>query len=248
MSHGKALRRRVILLIIAAAILLPMGIGAAGAFPGVAVVPLVLGLVVVLVALAILWSSRKTFRAEDRLAPPSAHGSPDVRRLQPGGVFTIHGLGPSAAEVDARVVARHAYDQKGWQWFEVEAETAQGTLWLEVDDDDELELSVMLHKVTPDQVGLDRAGLEALENGEGEAILFRDQAYRVAEVGDAVFYRNGDMSNPQKFHFMDFEDGENVYGITFEVWQDGSLDGSFNQRLKPSQVTVFANAGTEDTP
>ena len=77
---------------------------------------------------------------------PAVSNDPRIENMRPGGVFSLRGVGPNMDDFDVSVVGRHVYDEDGFQWLEIEGDAGTQRLWVTVEDDDEVEVSVTLRK------------------------------------------------------------------------------------------------------
>ncbi|MFC4257577.1 DUF4178 domain-containing protein [Marinobacter lacisalsi] len=181
-----------------------------------------------------LWSRQSSSSADHSGdSDPQAGGIESVRS---GGVIQLPPHGPDMAEADVQITARHVYQQDGYRWFELEGESGSGTVWLDVERDDELETSVTLKRLRIDELGLDEAGVEQLKRGA--TVSFDGAVFRMTEQGTARFLPDGDESRAETLEYWDLEGDDDRHDLTIERWgQDHRA--YLSQRIPPSRIKVY---------
>jgi hypothetical protein len=193
----------------------------------------------------IIWQSNR--RRKEGQSDPSHAGSRDLRieNMQTGGVFSLRNFGSDMDDLDVEVLGRHIYDEDGYEWAELEGETGGRKIWLTVEVDDELELSVTLRKLKLQDVSVTSDQLDQMKSSQSGSFNFEDKTYNFDESSEAVFYRNGDRQSGERHAYWDFESTDGGHSISFERWADGSFDVHISQILSESQITVYAIDGGE---
>lgn len=204
-------------------------------------------LVLIAVALCVgvfIWRAN---RRRDRGEPPPAlerrgvdPQALDIRNVGVGGVFSLRAFGDDMADLDVSVMARHLYDEDGYRWHELEGETGGRRVWLTVDEDDELVLTVTLSKFRLDEVGLDRRQIEAVDDDDDVTVELDGVRFYFDDRGEAVFYRHGDRTAGQDFTYWEFCDDNETRFLTVERWSDGSYEGHVSQVLREDQLTIYS--------
>ncbi|MGF2687403.1 DUF4178 domain-containing protein [Marinobacter sp. DUT-3] len=195
-------------------------------------------LLVLLVVAGVIGYRMWSRRAVSSTAASGAAHSPmgGIESVRVGGVIQLPPYGAEMTEVDVQVTARHVYQQDGYQWFELEGETGSGTVWLDVDRDDELETSVTLKRLRIDELGLDDAGVGRLK--PGAVVHFDGDVFRMTEHGTARFLPDGDESRPETLEFWDLEGDNETHDVTIERWgQD--YRAYLSQRIPPTRIKVY---------
>ncbi|HCW91540.1 MAG TPA: hypothetical protein DHU56_16035 [Marinobacter sp.] len=181
-----------------------------------------------------MWSRHSSSTATRPGADQPHNGG--IEHVRTGGVIRLPPHGPDMAEVDVQITARHVYQQDGYHWFELEGESGEGTVWLDVERDDELETSVTLSRIRIDELGLDENGVKRLK--AGAIVNFDGRAFRMTEQGTARFLPDGDESRAEPLVFWDFEGDDDTHDLTIERWgQDHRA--YLSQRIRPSRITVY---------
>lgn len=160
--------------------------------------------------------------------------------VRPGAVVHLRHIGVDMRETDVEITARHTYKQGHYQWWELEGETGDGTVWLDVEEDDELEVSLSLERLALEDVGLTAAALDDMAtNGKGE-LTHGDERWRLLEANQATFCRNGDDARAEPLQYWDFEAEQGEYDLAVERWDNGDHSVYRMQTLKPSQIKIYS--------
>lgn len=212
----------------------------------------VLGLVVVAIVVGVVmiranWGGAKEAETGDRARnrPRSNPDEPRIENVGPGGVFNLRGFGPNMEDLDVIVLARHLYREGGFEWFELEGESGDRKIWLTVVEDDELEISVVLRKLSLAELGLSKKQLKRFDKKEKGSFAFEGVEYVYDDSGDATFIRNGDQRSMEDFYYWDFDARDGKQSVTVEKWADGTYEVHVSQTIRASQITVYTTAGGE---
>jgi hypothetical protein len=203
-------------------------------------------LLIIAIGVGVIFWRNTQKRKKDNPNPSNA-GSRDLKieNMQAGGVFSLRNFGSDMDDLDVEVLGRHVYDEDGYGWVELEGETGGRKVWLTVEVDDELELSVTLRKLKLQDVGITIDQLDRMKSSQSGSFEFEGKTYEFDEIGEAVFYRNGDRQSGERHAYWDFESDDGDHSISFERWSDGSFDVHISQTLSGSQITVYAIDGGE---
>lgn len=190
----------------------------------------------------LIWRGMKKTERQAQNTSGQTASSTDLRieNAGPGAVLHLRNIGPDMEEFDVQVVARHTYRQNGYKWHELECDKGTEKIWLELEQDDELEITVGLQKMKLDDVGLKPEDLKRMEDSEEGILSFAGAKYELEETGQAFFYRNREEQNAESFTFWDFESdaADNYIGI--EKWSDNTITVTLSQPVHPSQISVFS--------
>ncbi len=185
-----------------------------------------------------LWqSSRKQKSPKKESDSPKALS---IENVAPGGVFSVAGVGPDLRDIDFVVDAHHQYRQGGFKWHELECSAGNEKFWVEIEKDDELEISITLRKLKLSDLGVSKSELEKIDDNEEGEIVFEGVRYEYEDSGKAQFLRNGQLEDAEEFYFWDFESDDEQHFVSVEKWSDGSFEASYSEPIKPSQISVFS--------
>ena len=163
-----------------------------------------------------------------------------VLNLDKGGVFRLTGVGQNSDEVNLKVLSKHLYRQGDYYWYELECDKGDGEkVWVEIEDDDETEVSIVLQKLTLNDIGLTPKDLENIDEYENGDLYYNGQHFVYADSDEATFYKFCDDTKAEKFYYWDFEQGN--YSVSVERWGNREYQVFYSQSMLPSQITVYLN-------
>ena len=191
----------------------------------------------------IWWVNFKKGTAANQGEAAKAPAKPSVENLQKGGVFQVSGFGERLDDVDLVVLDRHEYREKGYEWFELECESGSEKLWLNVERDDELEITVSTRRIRLNELGVSKEQLDQFDDEEEGSFTFEGAAFHYEDSGKATFYRSGNMEKGEKFYYWEFESEEDPRFIGVERWQDGSFEVHISESIRESRISVYSNSG-----
>lgn len=183
-----------------------------------------------------LWSNRQgSAQASPTSAPSPTNAT--IEDVRPGGMIQLPPHGEDMEERDVQITSRHVYRQDGFNWYELEGQTGAGTVWLDVEHDDELETSVTLQRLTLDDAGLTAEGLANLK--PGATVSWQGTTFRFAERGRAQFLKNGDAQQAESLEFWDFEGNDERHDLAVERW-DQEYRVYITQRINPARIRIYS--------
>jgi hypothetical protein len=168
--------------------------------------------------------------------------SPDELRLEnvtKGGVLHLTGIGPDMDDFDVTILGRHIYREGESTWYELEGDKGDSKVWIEFEEDDELEISIKLKELKLRELGISKSDLDKMDDKESGEFNFDNDKFYYEDSGQAIFYRDGIEEKAEKFYYWDFEnDSSNKY-ISVENW-GGEIEASLSCPIKPSQISVYS--------
>ncbi len=170
---------------------------------------------------------------------PYAKDELRIENVEAGGMIHISGIGPNLDEFDVKILAKHLYREGTSSWYELEGESTEGKVWIDLEEDDELELNITLKKIKLREAGLSKKDLERIDDEEEGEITFEGETYIYEDSDRAIFYKYGDESNGEPFYYWDFENEAGNKFISVEKWEDGEYDVSYSEPIASHQVSVF---------
>ena len=184
-------------------------------------------------AAAARWSWQRFRLRPSRSAAPILH-------LQPGDRLQLRGVGPDRHTEEIRVTRRNAYRQEGFVWWELEGESDRGKVYIEMEDDDGLQVSVMVEELALDDTDQTGPGLDEIaRNGRG-TLVCRERSYRFRESGRATYLPGEQRGQAEEFIYWDFEPEGDDYDLAIERWGGSRHDVFLVQELEPDQVTIHS--------
>lgn len=178
-----------------------------------------------------------------RLRPRS--GAAPILHLQPGERLTLTGIGDDRRSETVRITRRNIYRQGNFIWWELEGAGDRGKVYLEMEDDDGLEVSVMVEELALDDTDQTGPQLDEIaRNGRG-TLTCRGRRYRFRESGRASFLPGEQRSRSESFTYWDFQAEDSDYDLAVERWEGGRHDVFLVQSLQPDQVTIESAGETQ---
>jgi len=163
-----------------------------------------------------------------------------IENVGPGGMIHLSGVGPDMDEFDVTILAKHLYRESGASWYELEGEAGHGKIWIDLEEDDDLALSITLNKMKLRDVGLSKGSLKKMDEDEKGSLRYEGETYYYEDSGEATYYKNGEETRGERIYYWDFENdaGDKLIGV--ERWEDGSYEVSYSEPIQPHQVTVYS--------
>jgi len=162
-----------------------------------------------------------------------------LENVQKGGMIQLRGIGADMEDFDVSILSRHIYREGESTWYELEGDRGDSKVWLEFEEDDELEIAMKVQDIKLRNLGLARADLDRMDDKEDGQFEYEGEKYFYEDSGEAVFYRHGVEDNSEKFYYWNFENDKEDKFISVESW-DGELEASISVPIKNSQVTVYS--------
>lgn len=146
--------------------------------------------------------------------------------------------------MELKVLAKHLYRQHDYSWFELECDQGTGDkIWMEVEDDDELLVSLVLKKLTLADLNVTPSFLHKADDDETGSITYDGKTFRYEDSDEATFYKYCDRDKSEKFYYWEFKSGK--YSVSVEKWGVGEYTAFYSQLLSPNQITVYKNSDAE---
>lgn len=164
-----------------------------------------------------------------------------IENVRPGGVVQLEGIGKDLEDFDVVIKARHSYVEDGFTWYELEGERGTQPVWIEIEEDDELEVSICLRKLKLTEIGITGGEVEAIEAKDKGKIEFEGTRYIYEDCGDATFYRNAAQSGDgEQLHYWDFESKCGKHYLSIERWGRKEYVAYLSEPLRAGQIKVFS--------
>ncbi len=187
-----------------------------------------------------LWKSKQKQKKEE-LPDPGAEEL-HLENVQAGGLIRLINVGENMDEYDITITARHIYRSDDSEWYELEGDSGTDKVWVSLEEDDGLDVSLTLRKIKFRELDITRDELDDMdEKGKGK-FVFEGKTYHYDSSQEASLFTNGNVSesNEEVFYYWEFEAEDEETYITIEEWRDKSIEVSLAQPLKESQVQVYS--------
>lgn len=164
---------------------------------------------------------------------------PTIETVDVGKVILLKGVGETIEDYELIVKARHQYEEDGFIWHELECESGADKFWIEIENDDELTVSLTLKKMKLGEVGLTPEKIKSIEKADKGIVTFEGRSFEYEDCGKARFYRNGNRSSGETFQYWDFESEDELHFLTVESWGEKNYELYYSEQLRPSQISIF---------
>lgn len=171
-----------------------------------------------------------------------------IQNVKEGGVIKLSNIDGYDKDLELKVVARNLYMEGDYSWYELECMDNLGEkIWVEVEDDDELVVSVVLKKLNRVDVKPNRP-YEDIDEEEAGSVKYDGKVFKYVDSGSAVYYKHCDDAKKEKLYYWDFV-YNGKYMVSVEKWDnvEGKPDYLYyySQIVKPAFITVYSNGGEE---
>lgn len=194
----------------------------------------------------LIFKSQKGPKKLQDPGPKRLYSKTDLRieNVGPGGVIKLSSVGPDMEDFDVSITSKHSYREGGYTWYELEGDRGNEKVWIDVEEDDHLELAVVLKQLKLRDLGISKSDLEKMDDDEEGEFLFENEKFYYEDSDRATFSRHSDKNDSEDFYYWEFENDEGDKYISVEKWSDGSFEASLSVPLKDSQVTVYSIGGS----
>jgi len=170
-----------------------------------------------------------------------------IQNVKEGGVIKLANVEGYDTDLDLKVIGRNLYMEGDYSWYELECVRNDGEkVWVDVDDDDDLVVSVVLKKLTIGDLRI-TTSLKEIDENESGSVYYLNRQYSYVDSGDAKFYKHCDDKKVEKLYYWDFKNGN--FTVSVEEWknEEGKPDYAcyYSQIIKPSSITVYSTHGEE---
>lgn len=172
-----------------------------------------------------------------------------IQNVKEGGVIKLANVEGYATDLDLKVIGRNLYMEGDYSWYELECVRNDGEkVWVDVDDDDSLVVSVVLKKLTKSDLKFS-SSLSNIDEEECGSVNYNGTSYHYIDSGDAKFYKHCDDTKVENLYYWDFKSASGRYLVSVEEWKnaEGKPDYAcyYSQIIKPSAITVYSTHGEE---
>lgn len=171
-----------------------------------------------------------------------------IQNVKEGGVIKLANVRGYDQDLDLKVIGRNLYMEGDYSWYELECVRNDGEkVWVDVEDDDDLLVSVVLEKVPNAEVKPTKS-YEQIDEDESGSVYFRGMSFTYKDSGIATFYKHCDDSHKERVQYFDFSNGK--YMVSVERWlsDENKPDvlAYYSQIIKPASITVYSTGNEEN--
>ena len=203
---------------------------------------ILLGIATASYLLYMIWKGQKQAESEEEDPKTTRFNKNELRleNVKKGGVIHLRNIGPDMEDLDVNIISKHIYRQDDYAWYELEGDSGDRKVWIEYEQDDELEISVTLKKMHLRDIGINSTDLEKIKDEEEGSILYEGNKFFYEDSDHALFCRDGDYDNAEEFFFWDFETDAGDKYISIEKWSENKTEVTYSVPIKQNQVTVYS--------
>ena len=141
---------------------------------------------------------------------------------------------------DYIVESKNRYSQEDmYEWFEVLLQGgSEEKLWLEWEEDDELEIGLNLRQVSLKELGLTPKLLEQFDAEGRGSFTYEGIKYELDESDEAMFHRNCEKRGIP-FYYWDFEDKTGEYFAGIERWTKKEYEAHLGIYIEESDIEIY---------
>ncbi len=193
-----------------------------------------------------------------KLSQPDIPSGPMIDRLSldnvgAGGMIHLMNVGKNMEEYDVNILSRSIYregdnhdrrpgDRRSGEWYELEGDNGKQKLWISLEDDDMLNVTLAMRKLKLRDLPISRDDLDDMDEKNQGEFVFEGKTYYYENSNEASYFRNSDTTpdNEAFFYYWKFEDADGTAYITIEEWENGRFEVIVSAPIKASQVKVYS--------
>jgi hypothetical protein len=187
----------------------------------------------------VVWILKDKRKREAENSDDAQNRVDNIQQVGAGVVLSLRGIGDDIEDFDIVVQAKHLYVEDGFEWHELECERGAEKVWIEIEMDDELELSICRDKMSIKDAGFSVDDLERIERDDDGKLTVNGVKYIFEDWGEATFYRNQNRSQGEQFKYWDFESKDGRKFLTVERWGQREYQVFLSEELRPSQYRII---------
>ncbi|MDH5721555.1 MAG: DUF4178 domain-containing protein [Spirochaetia bacterium] len=163
-----------------------------------------------------------------------------IQNVRQGAVIHLRAIGADMEDFDLKVIGRHVYKQGNYEWYELECDKGGEKVWIDLEDDDEIELAIGMRKLKLNDLKITTSDLTHMDDEEEGSFTFEGETYYLEDSDSAVFLRNGEEAKAEKLYYWDFESDSGDKFIGVEKWGNKEYSVTLSESIDLNQVTVFS--------
>lgn len=193
------------------------------------------------------WKMYKTRKKlNEQTQPDPTTDDLKLENVGPGGMIHLMNVGKNMEEYDVSILSKSIYREgENTEWYELEGDNGERKIWITLEYDDDLDVTIATRKLKLRDLPISRADLDDMdEQGDGE-FTFEGKTYYYENSNEGSYFRNGDTSpeNEEFFYYWEFETSDEDEFITIEEWEDKSIEATISYPIKASQLKIYSIGG-----
>lgn len=169
-----------------------------------------------------------------------------LENVGPGGMIRLMNVGKNMDEYDVNILSKSIYREgENYEWYELEGDNGRSKIWISLERDDELEVTIATRKLKLRDLSINRSDLDDMDEKKEGQFVFEGKIYHYENSNEASYFRNGVVSqdNEEFFYYWEFETADGDEFITIEEWENGKFEVTVSYSIKESQVKVYSLGG-----
>ncbi len=172
-----------------------------------------------------------------------------LENVQTGGLIHLMNVGPNLEEYDVQILSRSVYREgENYEWYELEGDNGRGKVWLSLQHDDGLDVTIATHKLKLRDISIERDDLDRMDDAAAGQFDFEGQTYYYDHSTEGSYFQGGNVSaeSEEFFYYWEFETKDESQFLTVEEWENGRFEVTMSYPVKESQVKVYSLGGKDD--
>ena len=188
---------------------------------------------------------KQLFRKDAPAAPPKPAldlANLKITDARPGDLVSISGAGDEFADLDFKIDRHNEYQSGEKQWVELGGMYRERRVYLEVVDEDELQVSAVLHpnKLTLEDLGLNEQDLADMDDRQNTGDNFpfdgKDWHYRFSK--EIAMVRDG-QARATGYYMWEFREDGGKRLLTIKKGEGEPFSASLATIVNPGDITVY---------
>lgn len=188
-----------------------------------------------------MYSTRKKAEQPTRHNPLSDQLT--LENVGPGGMIHLMNVGKNMDEYDVNILSKSVYRAgESYEWYELEGDNGRSKLWINLERDDELDVTIATRKLKLRDLPINRNDLDDMDEKKAGQFVFEGKTYYFDSSNEASYFRNGVTTpeNEEFFYYWEFETADEDEFITIEEWENGKFEVTVSCPIKVSQIKVYS--------
>jgi hypothetical protein len=192
------------------------------------------------------WQRNKSKKAIEEGKKDTLGEDLRLENVQAGGLIHLMNVGPNLEEYDVQILSRSVYREgENYEWYELEGDNGRGKVWLSLQHDDGLDVTIATRKLKLRDIPIERDDLDRMDDAAAGQFDFEGQTYYYDHSTEGSYFQNGEVSpdNEEFFYYWEFEAKDESRFLTVEEWENGRFEVTVSYPVKESQVKVYSLGG-----
>lgn len=191
------------------------------------------------------WQRKKAKKSLKESEPEQGDQSTELRleNVRAGGLIHLMNVGPNLEEYDVQILSRGVYREgENHEWYELEGDNGRGKVWLSLQHDDELDVTIATRKLKLRDLPIERDDLDRMDDAAAGQFDFEGKTFYYDHSTEGSYFPDGNVTadNEEFFYYWEFETEDESQFLTIEEWETGRFEVSMSYPVKEAQVKVYS--------